>query len=203
MFASISPKPVSAAIVLLAASVSCAAPDSGRERAVSAPAAPASPFAAHAPAATPPAQRVAVKSLADGTAIRGSSATLMRRADGLSVRVHTRELAPGESVDVFWAVFNRPEACTNPNPLTGAPCTPADLFVPGTLGSLHFVGTMTADRHGKLSYSASLTTGSTGGCVGDPFPCSTLTSPGGAEIHSAMFVPQGGPGRQAAQFIPR
>jgi hypothetical protein len=156
---------------------------------------------AQAEGAIRPTQHVQVKSLLDGHDIQGSSATLMRRS-GLTVSVHTRELTPGESVDVFWAIFNRPEACVNPNPLTGALCTPPDLFVPNTLGSLHYVATLTADVHGKLSYFSSLLTESDIGCVGDPFPCNTLTNPFGAEIHSPMFVSNGGPGRQAAQFLP-
>lgn len=126
----------------------------------------------------------------------------MRRSHGLTVMVHTQELDPGESVDVFWAIFNRPEACANPNPLTGAPCSPPDLFVADTLGSLHHVATLTADAQSKLSYWSSLLTGSDIGRVGNPFPCKPLTNPFGAEVHSAMFVPNGGPGRQAAQFLP-
>jgi hypothetical protein len=160
------------------------------------------PATAQAEGAIKRTQHVHVKSLSDGHDIRGSSATLMRRTDGLVVRVHTRELTPGESVDVFWAIFNHPEACMNPNPLTGALCTPPDLFVPNTLGSLHYVATVTADAHGKLSYRTSLLTDSDIGCVGDPFPCNTLTNPFGAEVHSPTFVPNGGPGRQAAQFLP-
>jgi hypothetical protein len=158
--------------------------------------------AVHASAALERTQHVRVKSLLDGHDIRGSSATLQRRRHGLTVVVHTRELDPGESVDVFWAIFNRPEACANPNPLTGAPCSPPDLFIPDTLGSLHYVATLTADAQGLLSYWSSIFAGSDVGCVGDPFPCNTLTNPFGAEVHSAMFVPNGGPGRQAAQFFP-
>jgi hypothetical protein len=148
-------------------------------------------------------QHVMVKSLSDGHSVRGSSATLMRRSDALIVRVHTKALEPAESVDVFWAIFNDPSACANPNPLTGAPCSPPDLFIPGTAASLHYVATLTADAHGKLSYSASLATGSSAGCIDDPFPCNTLKNPAGAEVHAAMFTPNGGPGRQAAQFLPR
>ena len=149
------------------------------------------------------AQHVIVRSLADGNVVKGSSATLKRRSNGLTVRVHTRELDPGESVDLFWAIFNQPGACTNPNPLTGAPCSPPDLFVPEAEGSLHYVATLTAAADGRLTYSAELATGSSDGCVGDPFPCNTLTNPAGAEVHSPLFVPNGGPGRQAAQFLPR
>ena len=195
---------VSTVIIAALAGVSCDArvAELGPSDATLAIVAP-TPLAARVPTTTPHAQRVVVKSLSDGARVHGSSATLMRRGGGLTVRVHTRELDAGESVDVLWAVFNRPDACTHPNPLTGAPCSPPDLFVAETLGSLHFLASLTADEHGKLSYSASLATGSGAGCVGDPFPCSTLTNPIGAEVHSAMFAPNGGVGRQAAQFVAR
>lgn len=147
-------------------------------------------------------QHVRVTSLSDGHAVRGSSAVLTRRSTGLTVRVRTRELDPYESVDVFWAVFNDPAACTHPNPLTGAPCSPPDLFVEAARGSLHYVATLTADARGRLDYSAFLASHATAGCVGDPFPCHGLTDPFGAEVHSPMFVPGGGAGRQAAQLIP-
>jgi hypothetical protein len=146
-------------------------------------------------------QHVRVKSLTDGRDIRGSTAVLRRRSGGLTVRVRTRQLNPHESVDVFWAIFNEPAACTHPNPLTGAPCSPPDLFVEGTRGSLHYVATFTADARGRLAYTASLPLHATAGCVGDPFPCHGVTDPFRAEVHSPMFVPGGGPGRQAAQFI--
>lgn len=146
-------------------------------------------------------EHVKVRFLTDGREIRGSAAVLQRRGDGLTVRVRTRELEPGETVDVFWAVFNDPGACENPNPLTGAPCSPADLFIPATEGSLHYVATLAADLRGRLDYWASLATGSSAGCVGAPFPCHTVTRPLEAEVHSPMFVPNGGAGRQAAQFF--
>lgn len=148
-------------------------------------------------------QRVQVKSLADGNGITGSNAVLKREITGLTVRVETRELGANEPVDVFWAIFNNPAACTHRNPLTGAPCSPPDLFVAETQASLHYVATLTAAARGKLSYFATLDVGSAAGCVGAPFPCNGLTYPVGAEVHSALFVPNGGPGRQAAQFFYR
>jgi hypothetical protein len=149
------------------------------------------------------AHHVQVRSLSDGHGIRGTNAVLTRRTGGLTIRVLTRELDPRESVDVFWAVFNEPSACTHPNALTGAPCSPPDLFVEAAQGSLHYVATLTADARGRLTYSASLASHSSAGCVGDPFPCNGLTDPFGAEVHSPMFVPGGGAGRQAAQFVAR
>jgi hypothetical protein len=182
-------------VVVLLAGAACTGddivePHSGPVRALVAPAAEATRT-----------QHVRVSSLSDGHAIRGTSAVLLRRTDGLTVRVHTRGLDPHEAVDVFWAVFNDPAECMHPNALTGVPCSPADLFVEAALGSLHYVATLNADARGRLSYSASLAAVATAGCVGDPFPCHGVTDPFGAEVHSPMFGPGGGAGRQAAQFI--
>lgn len=189
--------PVPCLLLLLIASPSCGSYDTDREPT-------GATFSITAPGAgAVTTQHVKVRSLVDGDAIAGSSSTLKRRKDGLTVRVRTRELNAGEPVDVFWAIFNNPGACRNPNSSTGALCTPPDLFIAETGGSLHYVATLTAGADGRLSYSASLSAGSSAGCVGDPFPCSTLTNPAGAEVHSPMFVPNGGPGRQAAQFLPR
>lgn len=150
----------------------------------------------------PAVQFVRVRSLADGHAIRGSRAALLRHPARLTVRLWTRELEPGERVEVFWAVFNNPAACTHTNALTGAPCSPPDLFVEEAKGSLHLVATLSAREGGRLFHRASLAVGSQEGCVGPPFPCGTLTDPFGAEVHVPLFVPGGGPGLQAAQFLP-
>jgi hypothetical protein len=147
-------------------------------------------------------QEVKVKDLSDGHSIRGSEAELERSYRGIEVEVSTRELNPGEAVDVLWVIFNNSSACTNGNPVTGSPCGPPDLFIPETQASLHYVATLTANAYGRLRYSASLSTGDLSSCVGGSFPCNGLTNPRGAEVHSPMFVPNGGPGRQAAQFLP-
>jgi hypothetical protein len=144
-------------------------------------------------------QHGVVKSLSDGSVIPGSDAKLKRKKNRVEVEVCTT-LEPNETVDLLWAVFNNPDACTHPNPVTGVPCSPPDLFNPETEGSLHYVATLTADAEGNLCYEATLFVGDTSSCVGGPFPCSGLTDPRDAEIHSPLFVPNNGPGRQAAQF---
>lgn len=190
-------RPALALLIPLVASPSCDTYDADHGRTAAA-------FSITAPGAgAVTMQHVTVKSLADGNDIPGSSATLRRQKDGLTVRVRTRKLDAGESVDVFWAIFNNPAACRNPNPITGAPCSPPDLFIADTGGSLHYVATLSADADGRLTYTASLAVGSTAGCVGGAFPCNTLMDPAGAEVHSPMFATNGGPGRQAAQFLPR
>ena len=192
----------SAAAAMLVAGVSCNS-SGAEQRRIAAPSsltAPGPVTALTQAATASRTEHVAVKALSGGHSIHGSSATLKRQNGGLTAKVHTRELNPGESVDVLWAIFNHPEACTNPNPMTGAACSPPDLFVAGTAASLHYVAALTADGHGKLAYSASLDRGSSAACLGAPYPCNTLTNPIGAEVHSAMFAPDGGAGRQAAQF---
>ena len=143
-------------------------------------------------------QTVEVRSLVDGHAIMGSRATLHRKSDRLKLRVETAELAPGETLDVFWAVFNNPSACIHGNPVTGAPCGPPDLFVEETVPSLQLAASLTADASGHLEYRFSIAVGDTSGCI-PSFPCNGVTNPLGAEVHSAMFDAAGG--RQAAQFL--
>jgi hypothetical protein len=72
-------------------------------------------------------QTIQVRSLEDGHAISGSKAKLQRKSDRLKLRVETAQLDPGETLDVFWAVFNNPSACINGNPITGVPCGPAAI----------------------------------------------------------------------------
>lgn len=143
-------------------------------------------------------QTIQVKSLKDGHAIPGSRAKLQRKPDRLKLRVQTAELDPGETLDVFWAVFNYPSACINGNPTTGAPCGPADLFVEKTAASLQLAAHVTADASGHLDYRLSIAVGDTSGCIAG-VPCNGVTNPLGAEVHSAMFDAAGG--RQAAQFL--
>jgi hypothetical protein len=157
---------------------------------------PASGAASTSPSTT---QTIPVKSLQDGHAITGSMAKLHRKSDRLKLRVETTELDPGETLDVFWAVFNNPAACVNGNPTTGAPCGPPDLFVEETAASLQLAANVTADASGHLDYRVSLAVGDTSGCISG-FPCNGVTNPLGAEVHSAMFGEAGG--RQAAQFLP-
>jgi hypothetical protein len=146
-------------------------------------------------------QMTVLRSLADGQDVPGSRATLHRTAGGIAVNITTAALEPHEVVDVLWAVFNDPSACVHGNPLTGAPCGPADLGVEAAQPSLLHATTAHANRSGKLSYRSTLAVGDTSACVGDPFPCTGgLSNPFGAEVHSAIF--NGDLGRQAAQFLP-
>jgi hypothetical protein len=141
-----------------------------------------------------------VKSLQDGHIISGSKAKLQRRTDSLKIQVVTSELFPGQTVDVLWAVFNDPSACTNGNPVTGSLCGPGDLFNDTTGATLQFATQVTANANGRIAYEVSIVVGDTSGCV-PSFPCwNGVTNPLGAEVHSVMFS-EGNP-LQAAQFGP-
>jgi hypothetical protein len=153
-------------------------------------------------------QKIAVKTLfanengPAGHEIQGSNAMIVRTEGGIDVLLNTKELEPGELVDVLIAVFNNSAACSFPNPATGSPCSPPDLFNPATQASLHYVDTLAANEGGNLHVDLSLDVGFTANCVGGPFPCNGLTNPYGAEIHIPLFAPNFGPGRETAQFLP-
>ncbi len=146
----------------------------------------------------PSIERIRFRSLVDGSEIRGSGATLIRRNNQVRIRNAKTRLAPNETVDVFLAIFNNPEECTIGNPVTGVACGPPDLFNAATNGSLHFIETATARANGKLRLPRMKYDAAT--CAGDPFPCSPLTNPRGAEVHVPLFAPNNGPGVQAAQW---
>jgi hypothetical protein len=57
---------------------------------------------------------------ADGSIVKGSSATLKRDESAVWVRVNTTELLPGAYTN-WWVIFNNPSACTDP-------CDLDDLF---------------------------------------------------------------------------
>ncbi len=139
------------------------------------------------------------RSLADGSDIARSEATLVRSSNNVLVKKIETYLEPDQEVEVFFAIFNNPEECTIGNPVTGVACGPPDLFNPLTNGSLQFHGLVAADEDGELKlpdigYDPAK-------CFGAPFPCNTLSNPAGAEVHVPLFGPGGGAGVQAAQWL--
>ncbi len=160
----------------------------------------AGPDTAAASTSTVTKQTIPVKSLQDGHVIEGSNAKLQRRSGSLKVKVKTRELHSGETVDVLWAVFNDPSACTEGNPVTGSPCGPNDLPNDATGATLQFAAGGTVDEDGEFKISASIAVGDTSGCL-EGFPCREgVTNPLGAEVH--VVIVQDGTVVQGAQFIP-
>ncbi len=142
--------------------------------------------------------KIPFRSLSDGSNIAGSKANLKRFSNSVKVTGAKTYLDPNQEVEIFFAIFNNPEFCTNGNPVTGVACGPPDLFIAETNGSLQFVGLFTAQSDGQLDIPN--INDDTSQCYGAPFPCNPLTNPAGAEIHVPIFEPNLGPGVQAAQW---
>jgi len=53
----------------------------------------------------------------------GATATLIRRADGVSFRIQTNNLRPGHAYTVWFVVINNPSACT------ASPCSGPDIVL--------------------------------------------------------------------------
>ena len=143
--------------------------------------------------------RIRFRSLADGSEIPGSRATLYRSRRGVKVVGAKTTLQPNQTVEVFFAIFNNPEECTVGNPVTGVACGPPDLFNEATNSSLQFIEVATAEADGRLRLPW-LIRFDPAQCAGDPFPCNPVTNPRGAEVHVPLFEPNNGPGVQAAQW---
>lgn len=130
-------------------------------------------------ATTLPAQAVVTQTshvffIADGSSVKGSSATLWRGDNHVSMRLHTRQLDPEHAYTTWWVVFNNPEACVDDpcgmqdflNPLTDARLKWADGEVVGSNGIATFASTLkTTDSGAEFSQGQA------------------LTNPAGAEIH--------------------
>ena len=75
----------------------------------------------------PPEQETAdVLAFADGEAVEGATARLVRGADTLFTRTDTRELDQGHVMTLWWVVFNNPERCEHGE--GGLACGEGDLF---------------------------------------------------------------------------
>ena len=146
--------------------------------------------------------RIQVKDLSSGEEIWPSVARLSRRFDRVKVRGWTTALPSAFDVTLIWAIFNHPEACTEGNPVTGAPCGPADLANDAVGGHVSAFGDRTTNRWGKLRFRDRLWVGDVDRCI-DGLPCRDgLTNPYGAEVHIVLLDPADGASLQGAQFIP-
>ena len=69
---------------------------------------------------------------ADGDDYR--SASLVRTDNGVSFRMRTDSLTPGDVVTVWYVIFNNPGACIDADAQTGARCDLPDLFTGEDIG---------------------------------------------------------------------
>lgn len=129
----------------------------------------------------------AVFSFANGMAIPGGSATLLRSVRGVSFSAQAAGLDPESAYTVWWIIFNNPENCANPGGPNGALCNADDFANPDVNASVAWATGRVSDAHGFASFDAHLIRG------GTP-PGEVLFGPGlvgnGAEIH-LVYVSHG------------
>ena len=126
-----------------------------------------------------PAQRstVPVHPFSDpSTDIPGSSSTLVRTDNGVSMTLHTSGLDAG-AYTIWWVIFNDPSQCS------GGECGEDDVLPPpGNVNagvSVVFATGHVVGGSGKGNFGAALSVGDTSEALFGP----GLTNPRGAEIH--------------------
>lgn len=124
--------------------------------------------------------------------VDGASATLVRRDNGVSYRINTTSLTPGNAYTLWLVVINNPAACTAPGPCTGPEIiqnvngdTDSQVFY----GKGHVVG-----GSGKATFAGSISEGPLAGWLPDRSFDDART----AEIH--LVLNDHGPA--LAEFMP-
>ena len=105
--------------------------------------------------------------------VPGSSSTLVRTKNGITMTIHTSELEEGAAYTVWWVVFNNPEFCV-------AGCNGPDLGIPEVAGSVLWATGHVIGNNGVGNFAANLGEGKPKGQI--------LVGPGlldaeGAEVH--------------------
>jgi hypothetical protein len=129
--------------------------------------------------------------------VAGSSSTVVRNESGVSVRVHTQDLVPGDAYTLWLVAFNYPENCGTPyacgDPDIGNPAVAADVMyttgrIIGSTGMGNFAGHRAiGDNSGSIFLAD-----------GPLPPAEGLLNPMGAEIH--LVVHSHGP--KLSEYMP-
>lgn len=93
--------------------------------------------------------------------VADASATVVRNANGLSFRLTTNSLTPGNAYTLWLVVITNPEACTS------TPCTAADIFNPATLSQVAFAAGHVAGDAGRGTFAGSVKEGTLSGWLPD------------------------------------
>ncbi|MEN8239831.1 MAG: hypothetical protein ABFR53_11610, partial [Actinomycetota bacterium] len=111
------------------------------------------------------------------------SASLVRTDGGISWRMNTDSLTPGDVVTVWYVIFNHPGACADSDAADGPRCGEADLFNDDVDVSIMWAAGSIVGGQGTANWAGSLNVGE----LNTPHPAfdngQALDHPRGAEIH--------------------
>lgn len=106
-----------------------------------------------------------------------ATATLVRRAGGVSFRLHTAQLRPGHAYTVWFVVLNNPSACS------ASPCSALDILQnPATEAQVTYGAGHVSGGSGRGTFAGSFATGPLDGWL----PDRELSNPEGAEIQLVL-----------------
>jgi hypothetical protein len=106
-------------------------------------------------------------------AVAGASATIVRNANGVSFRLSTTQLTPGNAYTMWLVVINNPGACAN------TPCTAGDIFNPATHSQVRFAAGSVAGGAGRGTFAGHVSEGPLTGWL----PDRTFANSMGVDVH--------------------
>jgi hypothetical protein len=112
--------------------------------------------------------------------VPGSEATVSRDDDGISYRITTSGLTPGNAYTVWVMAFNNPSACAGADAPEGYRCGGSDMGTADAGFSLSYGGDGKFAESETVTFEGRVAKGDTGGVELDTGP---ITDPGGAEVH--------------------
>ncbi|MEN8041214.1 MAG: hypothetical protein ABFR95_06880 [Actinomycetota bacterium] len=122
------------------------------------------------------------------------SASLVRTDSGISFRMQTDSLTPGDVVTIWYVIFNNPGECINAAAASGPRCDLPDLFTGADIGlSVMWAAGSIVDGNGAAAWAGHIREGQLN--VGHPMLGNGdgLTDARGAEVH--LVVHTHGPAR--------
>lgn len=121
--------------------------------------------------------------------VEGGQASLVRNDNGITYRLSTTGLEPGNAYTLWLAVVNNPAACAT------QPCSAADIILNGdTRSQVRYAAGNVAGGSGKGTFAGHIRVGSLSGWL----PDRALEDPFGSEIH--LVINDHGP--MLPEFMP-
>lgn len=124
----------------------------------------------------------------DGIDSMDGSARLLRTDSGISFRMQTDSLTPGDVATVWYVIFNSPGACENASAVEGPRCSGADLGTPEADATVMWAAGSIVGGNGTANWAGRLNVGQ----LNAPHPAfdkgQSLTDARGAEIHLVVHT---------------